>query len=161
MKSTLLRIVLSTTVALFAAAAVEFEPVRIDRIAWLAGTWKGQAFGGEVEEIWSRPNGGTMMGMFRLLEKGKTVFTEFEQIVEQDNSLVFKVKHFTPAFVGWEEKDKTVDFKLLAAQENEVRFDGLTIALIDADTCKHVIRLKDKETRQEKDVEIIYRRVKD
>jgi Domain of unknown function (DUF6265) len=149
-----------SVVALLATAAPDSQPVRIDSVAWLAGSWKGEAFGGEVEEIWSPPAGGMMMGMFRLLDKGKVAFSEFEQIVEKDNLLVFKVKHFTPAFVGWEEKEKAVEFRLLSAQEKELQFDGLTLVKIDADTCKHIIQLKDKATGQAKDVEILYRRVK-
>lgn len=143
------------------AGAQDSQAVRIDAIAWTAGNWKGQAFGGEVEEIWSKPAGGVMMGMFRLLDKGKVSFSEFEQIVEQNNSLIFKVKHFTSAFVGWEEKDKAIEFKLLSATNDEVRFDGLRVIKIDADTCKHVITLKDKDTGTTKDVEIVYHRVKE
>ena len=146
---------------LLAAGAQDSKAVRIDSIAWMAGNWKGQAFGGEVEEVWSKPAGGVMMGMFRLLDKGKVSFSEFEQIVEQDNSLIFKVKHFTSAFVGWEEKDKAIEFKLLSAQGDEVRFNGLRVIKIDADTCKHIVTLKDKETNSTKDVEILYHRVKE
>jgi hypothetical protein len=117
-------------VSVLVTAAQNSQPVRIDRIAWLAGSWRGQAFGGDVEEIWNHPAGGMMTGMFRLIDKGKVIFMEFEQIVEQENSLVFKVKHFTLAFVGWEEKEKAVEFKLLSAGENELRFDGLTVVNI-------------------------------
>lgn len=119
-------------VSVLVTAAQNSQPVRIDRIAWLAGSWRGQAFGGEVEEIWNPPAGGMMTGMFRLIDKGKVTFMEFEQIVEQENSLVFKVKHFAPAFIGWEEKEKAVEFKLLSAGENELRFDGLTVVNIDS-----------------------------
>jgi len=94
-----------------ALGAQDSQPVRIDAIAWMAGNWKGQAFGGEAEETWSRPAGGMMMGMFRLVDKGKVEFLEFEQIIEQEQALVFKVKHFTAAFVGWEEKEKAIEFK--------------------------------------------------
>jgi hypothetical protein len=88
------------------AVTVEPQLADISMVSWLAGRWKGEAFGGIVDEIWSQPAGGTMMGMFRLIDKGKVVFSEFEEIVEQEGLLVFKVKHFSPAFVGWEEKDK-------------------------------------------------------
>jgi hypothetical protein len=99
-----------------------------------------------------------MMGMFRLIDHGKVTFSEFEEIVEQDSLLIFKVKHFTPAFVGWEEKEKSIEFKFLSSTENEIHFDGLTLIKIDEKTCKHVIRLKDKATGQTKDVEILYHR---
>ena len=99
-----------------------------------------------------------MMGMFRLIDKEKVTFSEFEEIVEQGNLLIFRVKHFTSAFVGWEEKEKSVDFKLLSSTENEVRFDGLTLIKIDEETCKHIIKLTDKATGRTKDVEILYHR---
>ena len=140
------------------AASVEPQKPNIGMVSWLAGSWKGEAFGGTAEEIWSQPVGGTMIGMFRLIDHAKVAFSEFEEIVEQDNLLVFRVKHFNPAFVGWEEKDKSVDFKLLSSTENEIRFDGLTLIKIDEKTCKHVIKLRDKTTGQTKDVEIVYHR---
>ena len=101
-----------------------------------------------------------MIGMFRLIDKDKVAFCEFEEIAVQDNLLVFRVKHFTPAFVGWEEKDKSVDFKFLSSTENEVRFDGLTLTRIDENTCKHTIRLLDKATGKTKDIEILYHRTR-
>jgi hypothetical protein len=139
-------------------ATVEPQHADINTVRWLSGSWKGEAFGGIAEEIWSQPAGGTMIGMFRLMDRGKVAFCEFEEIVEQDNLLIFKVKHFTPAFVGWEEKEKSVDFKLLSSTKNEVRFDGLTLAKIDDNTCKCVIKIKDKATGKTKDVEILYHR---
>jgi len=139
--------------------AADPQHPNIDMASWLAGNWKGEGFGGIADEIWAQPAGGTMMGMFRLVKDGKVSFSEFEQLIEQDNGLVFRVKHFTGAFVGWEEKDKSIDFKLLSATQNEIHFDGLTLIKVDDRTCKHVIRLRDKATGQSKDVEIIYHRV--
>jgi hypothetical protein len=143
-----------------ALPAQNTAPADIKVISWLAGSWKGEGFGGEVEELWSQPASGSMIGMFRAIEKGKLSFLEFEQIGEQNGSLVFKVKHFTPGFVGWEEKDKSVEFKFLSSTPNEIRFEGLTITKIDDDTCKHVVTLKDKATGKTKDVEIFYHRTK-
>ena len=140
------------------AVTVEPQHANINMLNWLAGSWKGEAFGGTAEEIWSHPVGGTTMGMFRLIDKGTVTFSEFEEIVEQDNLLIFKVKHFTPAFVGWEEKEKSVDFKLLSATENEIHFDGLTLIKIDEKTCKCIIKISDKATGKTKDVEILYHR---
>lgn len=99
-----------------------------------------------------------MMGMFRLIDHGKVAFSEFEEIAEQDNLLIFKVKHFTSAFVGWEEKEKSVDFKLLSSTGNEIHFDGLTLIKIDEKTCKCVIKISENATGKTKDVEILYHR---
>ena len=38
----------------------------LENIAWISGTWHGEAFGGITEEIWSEPSGGSMMATFKL-----------------------------------------------------------------------------------------------
>ena len=98
----------------------------IDDMAWFAGRWTGPGLGGETEETWSAPSGGTMMGMFRLVRGGKVVFYEFLTLVEHEGTLVLKLKHFNPDLTGWEEKDRFVTFRLLECTPAELRFDGLT-----------------------------------
>ena len=44
----------------------QLEP-KLENIAWIAGTWHGEAFGGQTEEIWSEPSGGSMMASFKLI----------------------------------------------------------------------------------------------
>ena len=51
-------------------------PASIEEVAWLAGNWKGEGFGGIVEECWTPSLGGTMMGMFRLVNDGVIKFYE-------------------------------------------------------------------------------------
>jgi hypothetical protein len=43
-------------------------------VAWLAGSWEGEGLGGTVDEVWSEPGGGAMVGYFRLVKDGKAVF---------------------------------------------------------------------------------------
>lgn len=94
--------------------------------AWLAGHWTGEGLGGVSEEVWTAPAGGSMLGMYRLIRDGKPVFYELLTLVEENGSLVMKLKHFTAAMVAWEEKEKTVDFRLAAIQEGLLQFDSLT-----------------------------------
>lgn len=95
-------------------------------MAWLEGRWTGEGLGGLSEEMWTAPAGGSMLGVYRLVRDGKPVFYELLTIVEEEGSLVMKLKHFKPDMVGWEEKDKTVDFRLAALKEGLVQFNGLT-----------------------------------
>ena len=97
----------------------------IDDLAWIAGNWQGEAMGGQFEETWNKPSGGTMMGMFKLIQNDKVVFYELCTIVETDQSLVMRIKHFHPDMKGWEEKDKCMEFPLVSVDENEAKFDGL------------------------------------
>ena len=103
-------------------------------VNWLTGHWRGEAFGGLVEEVWSPPMGGSMMGAFKLVVESQVQFYEIETISQVNDTLIFRLKHFNKDLTGWEEKDKTVDFKLVKVTDNKVYFNGLTIE-----------RLSDKE----------------
>ncbi len=102
-------------------------PAKISELAWLSGYWRGEGLGGSCEEIWSHPVGHSMFGTFSLLKDGKVVFSEATTIVEEGNSLVLKVKHFTPEFIGWEEKDVSAEFPLVRLGNKEAYFSGLTM----------------------------------
>lgn len=96
-------------------------------VAWLAGHWVGPALGGEAEEIWSPPRGGSMMGMYRLVKGGKPVFYELMTLVEEGDSLTLRLKHFNPDLTGWEEKQDSVAFPLVALGQGVVHFDGMSL----------------------------------
>lgn len=102
----------------------KLEP-KLENIAWISGTWHGEAFGGITEEIWSKPSGGSMMATFKLINDGKVTFYEIEIIREVENSLVLQLKHFNNDLKGWETKDETVDFPLKEITANKVIFEGM------------------------------------
>ncbi len=85
----------------------------LNDISWIAGHWKGEAFGGITEEIWSPPLGDSMMFVFKLVNDGKVSFYETGYIKQVGKTLILQLKHFHGDLRGWEEKDETVDFKLV------------------------------------------------
>jgi hypothetical protein len=97
----------------------------IEDMAWLAGHWTGQALGGDSEEIWTSPKHGVMMGMYRLIRSGKPIFYELLTIVEENSSLIIRLKHFNPDLTGWEEKNKTIDFPFVGKTGGVVHFNGM------------------------------------
>ena len=99
-------------------------------VYWIQGHWTGEALGGQVEEIWSPPLGESMMGSFKLVQDGKVKFYEIITISEVGQTLIMRLKHFDPNLKGWEEKDETVDFKLVKLSPGKVFFDGLTFERI-------------------------------
>ena len=100
----------------------------VEQIAWLAGSWVGEGFGGSVEETWNTPTGGTMIGTFKLSHGGEPSLYEVELIAEEEGSLVWKVKHFNADFSGWEDKAEFVSFPLVKITDDAAYFDGLTLA---------------------------------
>ncbi len=51
-------------------------------------------------------------------------------VTEINNTLLLQLKHFNGDFKDWEEKDETVDFKLVKVTENIVYFDEFTFEKI-------------------------------
>lgn len=103
---------------------------KLENIAWIAGIWKGEAFGGITEEIWSKPLGDSMMGSFKLVSNNKVSFYEIEIIREVNNTLILQLKHFNNDLKGWETKDETVDFPLKEITKNNVIFEGMVFEKI-------------------------------
>lgn len=108
-------------------------PAQIEDLAWLAGYWRGTGLGGDCEELWSEPLAGRMLGSFALVREGKLVFSEAMTLVEEDGSVVLKIRHYDADFVGWEDKDDYVRFRLVKTGKNEAWFSGLTFRKTDAD----------------------------
>lgn len=102
------------------------EAAKIEDVAWIAGNWSGEALGGWCEEIWSERNAGSMMGVFRLIRNDRPAFFEILTIVEQDSTLILRLKHFHFNLKGWEEKDETVDFPLVEVEGQTAYFSGMT-----------------------------------
>jgi len=63
----------------------------IGDLAWLAGAWVGtRSSGSSIEERWSPPLGGAMLGVSRSVNtSGKMVSFEYLRIVERDGGLVY------------------------------------------------------------------------
>lgn len=67
------------------------EPARarIVDTAWLAGTWTGKRRTSSIEERWSPPKGGAMLGVSRTVRAEKMTAFEYLRIVERDGGLVY------------------------------------------------------------------------
>jgi len=129
----------------------------LSQVAWMEGHWKGEAFGGITEEIWSPPLGGSMMFSFKLVSKGKVQFYELGHIQQVDETLLLQLKHFHVDLKGWEEKDDTVDFKLVKIDGNRAYFDDFTLEKISADEINVYVVIGDNDGKEE-EVEFNYKR---
>lgn len=104
---------------------------KLASIAWIQGYWVGEAFGGITEEVWTPPLGNSMMCTFKLVVAGKVQFYELVTIVEENNTLIMRLKHFDGALKGWETKDETIDFKLVKITDDIVYFDQFTFEKVN------------------------------
>ncbi len=121
----------------------------LSAISWMAGHWKGDAFGGITEEVWTPPLGGSMMCTFKLVMDGSVTFYEIVTITEEGGTLMLRLKHFHSNLKGWEEKDETVDFKLVKVTEDKVYFDGFTFERISDDEVNIYVVIDDDRGKNE------------
>ncbi len=116
----------------------------INEVAWIAGHWRGEAFGGMTEEIWSPPLGNSMMCVFRLIREGKVGFYEIVTITEENKSLILRLKHFHHDLKGWEEKDEKVDFPLVKIEKNRAMFEGFTFEKVNEEELNIYVMISNK-----------------
>lgn len=130
----------------------------LEVVKWIEGHWRGEAFGGITEEIWSPPLGGSMMCAFKLVVNGKVRFYELCAISEENESIILRLKHFHPDLKGWEKQEETRDFRLVKVTENAVYFDGFTFKRKTKDEIVLYVVIKNEGKVEE--VEFNYKRLK-
>ncbi len=143
MKRTLYIISLLLCFNLFGQTETTLEP-KIENCAWIAGNWKGEAFGGQTEENWSTPSGGSMMATFKLINDGQVSFYEIEIIREVNDTPMLQLKHFNSELKGWETKDETVDFPLKEITATKVVFEGMTFEKISDNEMNVYVDIENK-----------------
>jgi len=107
----------------------ESPPATLEQIDWLEGQWIGDGIGGApAMESWLKPMGGTMVGTFvQEAADGSIQFSEILYLMEEEGSLVLRLKHFNADLTGWEEKDEMLTFRLVAIEPCAAYFNALTL----------------------------------
>lgn len=111
----------------------ESPPASLDQMDWLVGQWTGDGIGGApAMESWLPETGGTMVGTFiQQTDEGAISFTEHLYLMEEQGSLVLRLKHFTSELIGWEEKEDMLTFRLVAIEPCAAYFNALTLRCAD------------------------------
>ncbi len=145
----------------FDSVTMTSPPQNLNVLHWLAGHWKGEAFGGIGEEIWSPPLGGSMMCMYKMVSaKNQVVFYELISIAEHQNTLIKRLRHFNNNLTGWEDKKgKPLTFRFIKAEGDRVYFDGFTYEKVSDDEINIYAILQQKNGVKE-EVKFNYKRVK-
>ena len=132
-------------------------PATLDEVGWLIGQWGGTGIGGApAMESWLPPSGPTMVGTFvqtKTDEAGAEaiMFTEHLYLMEEEGTLVLRLKHFNADLTGWEEKDGMLTFRLIAVEDCAAYFRSLTLRCDDAEDGTRgllaAVRMKSKDDK--------------
>ncbi|MCA0903524.1 DUF6265 family protein [Qipengyuania aquimaris] len=104
-------------------------PASLEQMGWLVGQWSGTGIGGApAHESWLLPTGNTMVGTFiQMKDETEIMFTEHIYLMEEEGSLVMRLKHFNADLTAWEDKEGMVTFKLIALEDCAAYFRALTL----------------------------------
>lgn len=104
-------------------------PATLAQMDWLVGQWAGTGIGGApAMESWLPPSGDTMVGTFvQETDESGIRFTEHMYLMEEEGTLVLRLKHFNADLTGWEEKDGMLTFRLIAVEDCAAYFHALTL----------------------------------
>jgi len=97
------------------APAGETSETTVDALAWLAGSWTSEQQGVAMEEYWTEPGGGIMLGLHRDLPPGKKAFFEFLRIEETQGGLVY---HASPRGAP------PTPFRMISLEKRKVVFEN-------------------------------------
>lgn len=120
-------------------AGFESPPATLGQMDWLVGQWVGEGIGGApAMESWLPPSGDTMVGTFVQTKHGEDgaeaiMFTEHMYLMEENGSLVLRLKHFDADLTGWEEKGGMLTFRLVSIEPCAAYFNALTLRCANPD----------------------------
>jgi Domain of unknown function (DUF6265) len=93
-------------------------------VAFMAGHWIGGEAGDLSEEIWSAPAGDSMLGMWRYVSKGQARIYELLTLTAEGPHVVLRIRHFDPKLVAREDKERSVELRLVGKGASEAVFAG-------------------------------------
>ncbi|MCY3699617.1 MAG: DUF6265 family protein [Gemmatimonadetes bacterium] len=114
-------VALAAVIHLFGATGAMGQDADLEELAWIAGHWGGDAFGGQIEEAWFSPAGRSMSGSFRLVRNGLAIMYEL-LLLEQDDDgeIYYRFKHISR---GWEPVEETrLEYRLTALEGRKATF---------------------------------------
>lgn len=76
-------------ICLAALVAARSEAGGLADLSFLAGAWAGEQQGLTMEEVWTAPAGGTLLGLHRDVARGRTVSWEFLRIDAKDGVITY------------------------------------------------------------------------
>ena len=113
---------LATAVLAPAVFAADPPSPTIADLAFMSGGWRATYDGARLEEHFTAPYDGNMIGMFRWTADGVTQMTEHLVIEQHDDGVYLYLRHFNPGAVAREHADEPMNFKLEGVTDGRAVF---------------------------------------
>jgi hypothetical protein len=99
-------------------------PSVLDKLAFLAGYWRGGRDDIVIEEMWLAPAGGVAQGSVRVIKGGEIATIELIIVAAEHDSVVMRYNHYYLDGRPWE-KDGPIALTLTRAEPDELVFTNL------------------------------------
>lgn len=100
---------------LFALNLAAQERPSFEKLKWIAGSWTGAMGRATIEESWTSPAGGAMLGVSRTLAGPRMVAFEFLRIVQKEGETYY---------IAQPGGRPPTEFKLTSATETQAIFEN-------------------------------------
>jgi Domain of unknown function (DUF6265) len=100
------------------------QDVSLQDLEFMSGHSRGDLDGGIAEELWSKPAGDSMMGVYREVKNGRVQMYEMMAIEQTAKGPVLRLKHFNAGLEGWEDKTQVWNFPLVRFTAREAVFEN-------------------------------------
>ena len=99
----------------FTGGLAKVQTPSIEKLSWISGCWQGRLGDAALEEQWTKPAGGSLLGFSRTIRNGRTLSYEFMQIREENDGIFF---------IAQPQGGNKVPFKLIRLGEKEAVFEN-------------------------------------
>lgn len=103
--------------------AEEAKRAALEDFSFLTGRWSGEAGGARIEEWWMGPDGGALLGMFRVVADGKPVLYEILVLDARPEGPRLLLKHFGPDLAGREAQGAAEPWRLVSLEGKKAVFE--------------------------------------
>lgn len=104
------------------------KTVTAAELAWMAGRWRAEVWGGVGEEVWMKNSDNSLLCVFSFVKDGKPSFYEFLTVEPREQGLTLHLRHFHAKLIAWEDKESPLLFTISKATTNEVIFERVDSA---------------------------------
>lgn len=92
------------------------EPSDLSKLSWMAGCWATSGGATTIEEHWSKPAAGQMLGYSRTLKGERIIFFEFMRLESTSEGVIYTPRFGTP--------QKPVPFRLTTLAGTSAVFEN-------------------------------------
>ena len=99
---------------------------KIDQVAFIAGQWVGTLGDRHIEQHWMKPQGTSMVAVYRNLQGSEPKLYELLAIEQEGDGLVLRIKHFAPGagLAGRQAQGESINHKLVKVDRQSAVFEG-------------------------------------